>query len=233
MSEAAALPDRSSRTTNGSSASPSPVDPALEWRAWRQFFRCVITPTLQYRARGQEHLPDGPALLIANHQSFLDPILIGLPLVRPVSFVARDTLFQAPIVGGVLRRTYAMPIRQESAASSIRVPIQRLKDGFYVGLFPEGARTEDGRLAPLRPGFAALLRRANAPVVPIGIAGAFEAYPRGAAFPRPGRVRVIFGKPVDFTGLITKGREGEMLATATSVLEEVAAEAADWRAAAT
>ena len=176
-----------------------------------------------------ERLPDGPALLMANHQSFLDPLLIGLPLQRPVSFVARDDLFKAPIVGGILRRTYVMPIRQGSAASSIRVPIDRLNRGFYVGLFPEGARTETGEIGPLRPGFAALLRRADAPVVPVGIAGAYEAYPRGAAFPKPGRVRVVFGTPQRLDELVERGRETELLERATSLLGEVVAEAAEWR----
>ena len=215
--------------TEGSEPGLSPIVPTLEWRLWRVFFRCLLTPTLQYRARGVENLPDGPALLMANHQSFLDPLLIGLPLARPISFVARDTLFEAPLIGRILRRTYVMPIRQESAASSIRMPIARLKDGFYVGLFPEGARTEDGQLAALRPGFAAVLRRANAPVIPIGIAGAYEAYPRDATLPRPGKVRVVFGEPVDLSSHVERGREAELLERATVLLREVTDEAAAWR----
>ena len=219
-------------TDEGQDSEPgvgSPERANWEWRTWRILFRTVLPPALNYRSRGVEHLPKGPALLLANHQSFLDPLLIGLPLRRPISYVARDDLFEAPIVGSILRRTYVMPIRQSSAASSIRVPIARLKQGFYVGLFPEGERTPDGEMLPLRPGFAALLRRAPAPVVPVGIAGAFEAWPRHRRLPRPGRVRVVFGKPVDLSPHISKGRERSMLEIATGLIQEVARDAAAWR----
>lgn len=153
---------------------------------------------LGYRAMGLEHVPrTGGALILANHQSYLDPLLIGLPLQRPVSYIARHNLFRVPIVGWILRNTYVMPIHREAAGSgSIREMIRRLEHGFLVGIFPEGTRSRDGTLGPLKPGFISVLRRSNVPVIPVGVAGAMRAMPRGVALLRPAQVTVAYGRPI-------------------------------------
>ena len=118
------------------------------------------------------------ALLVVNHQSNFDPLLVGLPLKRPVSYMARSTLFPIPLIGWLLRNTYVVPIDREAArAGAIRELVARLERGFLVGMFPEGTRTADGRLGEFKPGFIALVRRSRLPIVPVGIAGAYEAYP--------------------------------------------------------
>ncbi|MDB5335676.1 MAG: phospholipid/glycerol acyltransferase, partial [Planctomycetaceae bacterium] len=72
---------------------------------------------LRYRARGLEHIPaTGGGLVLANHLSFLDPLMIGLPLNRPISYLARDSLFRVPAIGWLLRRTYVKPISRENAS---------------------------------------------------------------------------------------------------------------------
>ena len=150
-----------------------------------------------------------------NHQSYLDPLLVGLPLQRPISYLARDSLFQAPVVGWILRNTYVMPINRESASTaSLREAIRRLKHGFLVGIFPEGTRTETGEIGELKPGFLALMRRADVPVYPVGIAGAFQAFPLGAWFLRPATVRVVFGEAFTAEELsrFGSGQEAELLA---------------------
>ncbi len=211
-----------------------PVHPNWVWRTIRVILRNVFAFWMRYRARGFEHLPEGGALLLINHQSFLDPLLVGLPLARPVSYLARDTLFPVPIIGWILRHTYVMPIRREAASTeSLRESIRRLEQGFYVGIFPEGTRSRDGRLGPLKPGFVALLRRCRVPLVPIGIAGAVEVLPRGAKFLRPRRVHVVFGRPIspeEWQPLAAPGREEELLAFTTAALARCVEEAQRWRA---
>jgi 1-acyl-sn-glycerol-3-phosphate acyltransferase len=171
---------------------------------------------LRYRAKGLEHLPsEGGALFLINHQSFLDPLLVGLPLRRPVSFLARDSLFRVPVIGRILRNTYVMPINREAASTaSLREAIRRLDHNFYVGIFPEGTRTTTGEVGPLKPGFLALMRRTNVPVYPVGIAGAFQAFPKGAWFLRPVKVRVVFGEALspDELAHFDKHQEAELLA---------------------
>ncbi len=181
-----------------------------------------------------EHLPaEGGALLLINHQSFLDPLLVGLPIQRPVSYLARDSLFRVPVIGWVLRNTYVMPINREAASTaSLREAIRRIDHGFYVGIFPEGTRTETGAVGTLKPGFLALLRRTKVPVIPVGIAGAFEAYPKGQPFPAPGNVRVVFGEAFERTQLeaFGKDREHELLAFVHERISACHDAAAAWRA---
>jgi 1-acyl-sn-glycerol-3-phosphate acyltransferase len=157
-----------------------------------------------YKARGMEHLAPGGGLLLVNHQSYLDPMLVGLPLRRPISSLARDSLFRVPVLRTFLRAVYVMPINREAAGTeSIREGIRRMRHGFLVGIFPEGTRTTDGRMGELKPGFVALVRRAGVPVYPVGIAGAYDAMPRKANWLRPKPVRVVFGEPFgpdDFKG---------------------------------
>lgn len=170
----------------------------------------------RFRAKGTENLPAGGALLLINHQSFLDPLLVGVGLRRPISYLARDNLFRVPIVGWVLKNTYVMPISREAAGTeSLRESIRRMEHGFLVGIFPEGTRSDDGVLGELKPGFLALVRRAGVPVIPVGVAGAYEAYPRGVWFPRPSRIRVVYGPPLEperLRELSQKGREAELIA---------------------
>lgn len=153
---------------------------------------------LGYRSRGHQQLEDaGGGLVLANHQSFLDPLLVGLPLHRPISFLARDSLFRIPVVGGILRATYVMPISREAASSaSLRETIRRMQHGYLVGVFPEGTRTETGEVGLFKPGFVALVRRAKLPVYPVGIAGGFQALGRKSWFLKPARVRVVVGEPI-------------------------------------
>ena len=163
-------------------AEPAPLPPPKArnavWRTLQFILQNVFCFWLGYRARGQERLDAAAGgLVLAYHQSFLDPLLIGVQLHRPVSYVARDSLFKVPVVGWILRNTYVMPISRESASSaSLRETIRRMQHGFLVGLFPEGTRTETGEVGPFKPGFVASPMTAHLPqgklYVPASKAGA-------------------------------------------------------------
>jgi len=184
------------------SAEPAPLPPPkarnLTWRTIQFVLQNVFCFWLGYRARGYQTLDEAEGgIVLANHQSFLDPLLIGLPLHRPVSFLARDSLFRVPIVGWILRNTYVMPINREAASTaSLRETLRRLEHGYLVGLFPEGTRTETGAVGDFKPGFVALIRRSKLPVYPVGIAGGFQAMGRKSLLLRPARVRVVVGPPI-------------------------------------
>ncbi len=174
--------------------------PSRNW-VWRAiqlpvsiFFRIWAPLTVE----GLEHIdPSRPGLLIANHQSFLDPLLLAVRMARPVSYVARDSLFRIPFIGWVLRRTYVTPISRTAArAATIRAAVGRLEEGFLVGIFPEGTRST-GAVEDFRPGFTAILRRRDdVPVYPVGICGADQVMRRGTIIPRPRRVRMVIGQPI-------------------------------------
>ena len=203
------------------------------WSGMQIVLRLVFALWLRYRARGHDRITHrGGMLLIVNHQSFLDPLLVGLPLRRPVSFLARDNLFRVPFIGWVLRNTYVLPINRESAGTgALREMIARLKAGFWVGIFPEGTRSADGKLGEMKPGFLALLRRADVPVCPVGIAGADRALGRYHKLPHFSTVRVVFGEPISAAQVaetLTLG-EAALLDLIRTRLEECMGQACAWR----
>lgn len=204
------------------------------WRFFQLLCQAFFAVWLRLRVRGAEHLPQGGALILANHQSFLDPLLVGVSLRRPVTFLARDNLFRVPVIGWILRHTYVMPIRREATSTeSLRESLRRIEQGYLVGLFPEGTRTPNGHLGALKPGFLALVRRAKCPVVPVGISGAFESFPRGAIVPRAGNVRVVFGQPISAAKLEEfQGRDDQaaLVEFITARIAASLAEADAWRA---
>ena len=213
---------------------PHPIRRNVVWLALQYLMRLAFMIWVRYQCRGLENLPrHGGGLILVNHQSFLDPMLVGLPLQRPVSYLARDTLFPIPIVGWILRKTYVMPINRDSAStSSIREAMRRMEHGFLVGIFPEGTRCEDGSVGEFKPGFVTFIRRSNLPVYPVGIAGAHEAMPRGGLRFLPRRVRVVFGPPLDrakLDELSAKGRETELVSFARDAVVACQQVAEEWR----
>jgi 1-acyl-sn-glycerol-3-phosphate acyltransferase len=212
---------------------PPPLERNLHWRTSQWFMQIVSCFWLRYRAFGMERLPPrSGALLLINHQSHLDPLMVGLPLGRPISYLARDSLFKVPIVGWMLRNTYVIPLNREAAStSSLREAIRRVEHGFLVGIFPEGTRSEDGKIGTLKPGVLALIRRGKVPIYPVAVAGTFQAFPRGAWFLRPATVRVVFGEPLDAELIeqFGRNRDAEALAYIRDRLEDVQQVAEQWR----
>lgn len=205
----------------------------VAWSVIQVFCRCVFTTWLRYRARGVGNWPRfGGGLVLSNHQSFLDPLLIGLPLQRPVSFLARENLFRVPGIGWILRNTYVMPINRDSASTaSVREMVSRIQSGYLVGIFPEGTRSDGTSVGTFKPGFTAVLRRAQRPVYPVGIAGAHRALGRGSWFLKPARVCVVFGEPIPFEALLPlteRGRESELLEFIRTRVIRLQTEAENW-----
>jgi 1-acyl-sn-glycerol-3-phosphate acyltransferase len=154
------------------------------------------------RAEGTGHVPRrGPAILIANHVSYLDAGVLGSVVPRKIHFIVLSRMYAM----WRLRWFYAgmetipvQPGRPDRAA--IRRALQVLRRGGVVGIFPEGSRSPDGSLQPAQPGAAMIAARSGAPVVPAAIRGAREAFGRGRAWPRPQRIRVRFGPPFRIEG---------------------------------
>ncbi len=151
----------------------------------------------RFKFNGKGYVPvEGPVLLVANHQSNLDPVLVGIACPRQLKYLARVGLFFWPFSLWI-RSLGAVPIdRERGALSGIRTTLELLKQKNAVLVFPEGSRTENGQLDVMLPGFCLLARRSGATIVPVGIVGAFEALPRGAVYPRPHAIRLAFGPPI-------------------------------------
>ena len=145
-----------------------------------------LTWGFNYRFEGREYMPTtGPVLLLSNHQSFLDPSIVGCATRRHLCFLARKTLFRNRFFGSLIHRLNAVPVDQEGVAKEgLKSILEELKAGQAVLVFPEGERTRTGEVQSLKPGILLLIKRMEAPIVPIGIAGAFDALPRTRHWPK-------------------------------------------------
>jgi len=166
----------------------------------RWFFRLSFTVLYRIRVYGLENYPVEDGMLIcSNHQSFFDPLILGMVCPRPVNYLGRKSLFKFAPMGWFMAWNDTIPIDRDSTGiAGMKETIRRLKRGESVVMFPEGTRTPDGEIQSLMPGFTALSRRTKATLQPIGFDGAFQAYPRNRKLPRLGRIHVVMGKPIPF-----------------------------------
>ncbi len=159
----------------------------------RIFFRLRVV----HRERMINH---GPVILAANHQSFLDPPLAGSVSDRAIFFLARKTLLEHWFWGWLLPKLNVIPVDQEgSDRSALKALIRILRAGEATLVFPEGARTLDGNLQPAHPGLGLVIAKTLAPVVPMRIFGAHEAWARGSKKIRLHPITIVVGHPIFFT----------------------------------
>ena len=144
--------------------------------------------------RGIEHIPaEGPLIITPNHQTFADPPLVTIPVRRPIYYMAWNRLFAVPVLGRLIRRLRAFPVEiQTSDGRAVREAVRLLRAGEALMMFPEGGRTPDGRLQPFKLGAFRLAVAHDTPVLPVTIAGAWEAWPPGRMLPRRGRITLTY-----------------------------------------
>jgi 1-acyl-sn-glycerol-3-phosphate acyltransferase len=144
-------------------------------------------------------IQSGPVILASNHQSYFDPPLAGNTSDRPIYFFARRSLLNVPVLGWLLPKLNVIPVEQEGVdRSALKEIIRVLKRGECALIFPEGARTPDGKLQPAQPGLGLIVARTLAPVVPMRIFGAHEALPRGGGF-HFHSITIVVGEPIYFS----------------------------------
>jgi 1-acyl-sn-glycerol-3-phosphate acyltransferase len=169
----------------------------------RPLFRVAFRPTV----RGRENVPSTGAFIIAsNHLSFIDSMAIPLMAPRRVGYLAKAEYFTGTGVRGWFTRTLftalgALPVERQThraAQEALDTAMSVLAAGGGFGIYPEGTRSRDGRLARGKTGVAWLALTADCPVVPVGITGTDRIQPIGASWPRPHRFTVTFGEPLTF-----------------------------------
>jgi 1-acyl-sn-glycerol-3-phosphate acyltransferase len=166
----------------------------------------------RFRVRGDEHVPaSGPAVLVCNHVSFVDAVLLMAASPRPIRFVMDHRIFALPVLGTMFRLSGAIPIAPRSVDSAtyeraFEQARRVLDEGELLGIFPEGAITRDGRLQPFRAGVRKLLDTHPVPVLPMALGELWGSYfsriEQGRAMVRPfrrgafTRVRLEIGEPM-------------------------------------
>ncbi len=173
---------------------------------FRQFFYTLVQTGSRivgvhlFSLRGLDrHLMDldGGALVLCTHQSTLDPVMVGLSYNGRLNYLARKTLFNNAIFSWVISTLDAIEVdRDRSGLSGLKETLKRLKRGEKVLIFPEGTRSEDGKLQPLKRGFISVARRAEVPLIPIAVAGAYDALRRGAKLPSCVPLKLAVGQPI-------------------------------------
>jgi len=165
------------------------------YRMMRGIFRFTLTVFFDFKAYGVKHIPPtGGVLMLSNHESYLDPALVGVAVPRILSYMAKSELFENKYFGWYIRQLHAFPVKQgRGDIGAMRETIERLKEGNLLNIFPEGSRSDDGHQGEIQAGAALVIRRAQVPVVPCIIVGSYQSWPKGQKLPHPSRLRVIYG----------------------------------------
>ena len=166
-------------------------------------FRTLAKLLLRLRIIGADRIPKtGGVLIAANHTSYTDIPLIGCSIERPAGFMGKVELFSVPILGWFYRRMGGFPITRFHSKEKLGEAIRRLTQGEVVVMYPEGQRTQDGKLKPAMPGIGMLVTTTGVTVVPAYISGTNKVLPVGAKWIRLYPVTIIFGQPIDFKYII-------------------------------
>lgn len=148
----------------------------------------------------QDNIPKlGSVILVANHSSYLDPIVLGIASKRQVCFMAKEELFKVPVLGRLITWLSAFPVnRKKVDLKAFKTAFNLLHEGEVVGLFPEGTRHRLGykKLGPILTGTAHLALKSGAPVVPVGISGTDKIMPKEKYLPRFPKIFAVVGKPI-------------------------------------
>lgn len=165
---------------------------AVFWLPVRIYFR--------FRVTGRDRIPSrGALLVVANHSSFLDPIILGSAFPRRIRFFVLRRMYELMRVCWFYVGMGTIPVGgKRGDRNAIRSALRILGRGKVIGIFPEGSRSGDGNLGMGKLGSAYLAAKSNVPIVPAYIFGAFEAMPSRCWFPKPARIRVAFGRPIRF-----------------------------------
>jgi 1-acyl-sn-glycerol-3-phosphate acyltransferase len=173
------------------------------WNCVQVFSKIVGALMFELKVYGTEHMPPtGGVLLVSNHQSYLDPVLLGVWLKRPMSYLAKSELFKNRLFAKLIRSLGAFPLKQgKGDKAAIEETIRRLQEGHLLAVFAEGTRTEDGELQPIQRGVALVVRRANVPIIPVVLDGSFQAWPKGSKIFHPHPIAVMYGPALKIDGL--------------------------------
>jgi 1-acyl-sn-glycerol-3-phosphate acyltransferase len=204
----------------------------------RPLFRLALRPTVV----GRENVPaTGPFIIASNHLSFIDSMVIPLMAPRRVGYLAKAEYFTGTGISGWLTRTLftalgALPVEREThraAQAALDTAMTVLNAGGGFGIYPEGTRSRDGRLARGKTGVAWLALTADCPVVPVAVHGTDRVQPVDSRWPRPHKVSVTFGEPLTFPEQHGMARNGRARRVVTDRIMEAIAELsgqekADW-----
>ncbi|WP_366922359.1 1-acyl-sn-glycerol-3-phosphate acyltransferase [Metallumcola ferriviriculae] len=159
----------------------------------------------RWQVTGEENIPqEGPLVVVANHVSMWDPIIVGIALPRKIHFMAKEELFRIPVIGSLIPHLGAFPVKRgRSDRAALKAGMEILAAEKMLGLFPEGRRSPDGQLMEFQAGAGLMAVKGNASIVPLAISGS-----QGLKLQFKRRISVTIGKPVQLSEIAEKKRIG-------------------------
>lgn len=167
------------------------------------FLRVIFTNLFKLIFRteviGAENIPlNGRLIIAANHMSNWDPPFLATFVLREMSYMAKQELFEIPVFGSIIRQLHAFPVKRGAAdRGAIKAAVNELKQEHCLGVFPEGTRSKDGRVHKAEAGVALLAAMSKAPVLPAAIIGTNKIFSSESFLPK---LKVIYGMPIFFEG---------------------------------
>ena len=164
----------------------------------RWFFRTMML-AFRIRIDGMDRYPrTGPMLVCSNHQSNLDPLILGCVCPRPLNYLSKKQLFDFKPLGWFLTWNDCIKIDRKKGLGGIKETLKRLKRNESVVMFPEGTRSKDGNLQPVKSGFCTLVKKTKVSILPVAIDGAWDALPPHSPLPNFGAtIQVVFGEAIE------------------------------------
>lgn len=178
-------------------------EPYISLLLYHLFKWSVVSPVLHLYLRGRiygaENVPqEGPLIVVSNHASNFDPPILSCCVRRPVAYMAKEELFEVPILKQAIRLYGAYPVQRQSAdRSAIRAALKSLEEGWATGVFLQGTRTPDGRITEPKLGAAMIAAKAKAPLLPVSLWGTERIFQKGSAMPHPVPVTVRIGELIE------------------------------------
>lgn len=176
-----------------------------------------------HKVYGLEHFVKGRAILAPNHTSFFDPPIVGISWPEEIAFLARSSLFSSKIFGAFISSLNAYPVGDTTQdLASLKLICRLLAEDKKVVIFPEGIRSYDGNLHPIKPGIGMLAMRSQSPIIPVYIHGGYDVWNRYRRFPKFfGKTACVFGTPIDWRDYSVLEKKSAQEAIATKVKESI------------
>lgn len=190
------------------------VPPRGDWflrfaRGWAR--TCLAVAGIRVRILHSERISPGRSfVIVSNHESFCDILVLLVALPVQVRFLAKRSVFRVPVLGWSIAAAGFVPVDRENrsrGAATVEAALRRLHGGRSLVIFPEETRTASGDLLPFKRGAAHLALRSGLPILPVGLAGTLAILPRGSFVITPGTAVVSVGEPIEVTGRTLRERE--------------------------
>ncbi len=185
-----------------------PSRASFSYRSFRFFFQVFFFIWFRWRVHHRERVPrQGSVILASNHLCYFDPVFVVCALRRMIVGLARADVFRMFLSRVLLRSWGVIPVDQSGTGRGLKTFLTRLCAGDAVIMYPEGARSFTGQIRAPQAGVGLIIIKSDAPVVPVKVFGAFEAYGRHYLFPRPYKIEIKFGEPLDFAELRSEAKK--------------------------